>query len=178
MITRYEGKQVNLRRVTKKDAEDIARWAKDRLISRYMYIPYPYGLQDAYDFIRLDQKWWRGHSNRNFGLEHPETGKIIGMIGLMHLNARDRNGEIGYWLAKPHWGNGIMPEACRLCLKFAFQELKLKRVYAHTRLENKPSQRVLEKLGFTLEGRLRKASFQQNRYHDVFLFSMVREEFK
>ncbi len=178
MITRYEGKLVNLRRVTKSDAKDIARGAKDRLVSRYMYIPYPYGLQDAYDFIKLDQKWWRGKSNRNFGLEHPETGRIMGMIGLMNLSARDRSGEIGYWLARPYWGYGIMPEACRLCLKFAFKELKLKRVYAHTRLENEPSQRVLEKLGFSKEGCLRKAAFQRNRYHDLFLFGLVREEFK
>jgi len=177
MVSRINGTQVNLRRIRGIDAPDICRLARDREISRFTFIPRPYTLENAEQFIKLTQKHWRSKRAYRFGIEDPKTGRIIGMIGLEVINYRHKNVEIGYWLGKPYWGRGLMTEAVRLVLRVCFRELKLKRVCAHVFPQNTSSMRLLDRCGFTPEGRLRKVMLRRKRWQDAFVYSMLREEY-
>jgi RimJ/RimL family protein N-acetyltransferase len=66
------------------------------------------------------------------------------------------NAEIGCWLWKNFWGQGLAQEAIELMLNFAFKDLKLKRIWAKVVHLNKRSQILLRRTGFKYEGRLRK----------------------
>ena len=96
-------------------------------------------------------------------LSRPETyavcgkdGKIIGSIGL-HLKGstdmtdRDDECELGYWLGKPFWGQGLIPEAARELLRHAFEDLGMRTVWCGYYEGNEKSRKVQEKLGFVYQ---------------------------
>jgi RimJ/RimL family protein N-acetyltransferase len=172
------GKEIILRLIHKSDAASIYRHARDKDIGRYTFIPYPYRIEDAYKFIRDTHKWRRKGTVLTFGIEHKETGEIIGMISLMHIDRINRNGEVGYWLGKKFWGKGFTLEAVQLICRHGFKKMKMVRIYARVLHPNIASARVLEKAGFRYEGRLRKTTFRYRRWLDDLRYGILKEEFK
>lgn len=85
-----------------------------------------------------------------------KDGKPIGSIGL-HLNGstdmtdRDDECELGYWIAKPFWGQGMIPEAARELLRYAFEQLGMRAVWCGYYEGNNKSRKVQEKLGFVYQ---------------------------
>ena len=79
-----------------------------------------------------------------------ENGKPIGSIGLHRndLAEADDEYELGYWIGKPFWGQGLIPEASREMLRYAFEELGMSRIWCGYYDGNEKSRRVQEKLGF------------------------------
>ena len=81
--------------------------------------------------------------------------------------------ELGYWLAEPFWGRGIMTQAVKIITAFAFSELNVLRVFAEPYTTNPTSARVLEKAGFVREGILRANVFKDGKVLDQYLYSFV-----
>ena len=77
-------------------------------------------------------------------------GEFVGVCKLKEVTPEQ--GELGYWIGVPFWGKGKATRAAEYVLQFAFLELKLNSVVAHTMAENPASARVLEKLGFEFTG--------------------------
>ena len=82
--------------------------------------------------------------------------------------------EIGYWLAEPFWSRGIMTLAARAMTDYALAEFNLVRMYATVFDWNPASTRVLEKAGYSLEGRLRKSAVKDGKLVDQLLYAIVR----
>ena len=102
--------------------------------------------------------------------------RLIGTCGFNVWRQSNNSAEIGYDLARPHWGQGLMTEALGVLLRFGFERMDLNRVEADVTVGNDGSARVLEKLGFQEEGVLRQRGFWKGDYHDLRLFSLLREE--
>ncbi|WP_070967375.1 GNAT family N-acetyltransferase [Vibrio sonorensis] len=86
-----------------------------------------------------------------WAVEERSSGQFIGFVGL-HGQEEEQIPctpmvEIGWRLAREHWGKGYAPEAAKAALKYAFDSLGESRIYAFTSLLNLPSQRVMEKIG-------------------------------
>lgn len=93
-------------------------------------------------------------------LSAPETyavclknGRPIGSVGLKlkgytDMTDRDDECELGYWIGKPFWGQGLIPEACHELLRYAFEVLHMRAVWCGYYEGNEKSRRVQEKLGF------------------------------
>lgn len=93
-------------------------------------------------------------------LSAPETyavclknGEAIGSVGLKlkgytDLTDREDECELGYWIGKPFWGQGLIPEAAGELLRHAFEELNMRAVWCGYYEGNEKSRRVQEKLGF------------------------------
>lgn len=85
-----------------------------------------------------------------------KNGKAVGSIGL-HLNGstdmteRDDECELGYWIGKPFWGQGLIPEAARALLRYAFGTLGMRAVWCGYYDGNEKSRKVQEKLGFVYQ---------------------------
>lgn len=77
-----------------------------------------------------------------------EKGKPIGSIGFHHNDLYPEECELGYWIGKPFWGQGLVPEASRELIRYAFEELGMKRIWCAYYDGNVKSLRVQEKLGF------------------------------
>mgnify|MGYP000044274274 FL=1 len=82
------------------------------------------------------------------------TGKPVGSCGIMFSNGLHsaemgaEEGEIGYWIGKPFWGQGLIPEAVMALLHRSFDELKLNAVWCGCYEGNDKSRRICEKYGF------------------------------
>ena len=84
--------------------------------------------------------------------------------------------EIGYWLGEAHWGRGLAPEALRLATDYAFAEFNFVRLQAGVLDWNPRSRRVLEKVGYRLEGRLVKAVVKDGAIIDRWLYARLRDD--
>ena len=82
-----------------------------------------------------------------------ENGKPIGSIGFHRndLAEDDDEYELGYWIGKPYWGQGLIPEAAREMLRYAFEDLNMNRIWCGYYDGNEKSRRVQEKLGFVYQ---------------------------
>ncbi|PON73924.1 FkbH domain containing protein [Parasponia andersonii] len=85
---------------------------------------------------------------------------------------------IGYGVAPKYWGQGVATQALKIAVPQVFKDLpELVRVEAFVHIENKASQRVLEKIGFQKEGLLRKYTFLKGRLIDFFVYSFLSTDF-
>ncbi|MEM4703275.1 MAG: GNAT family N-acetyltransferase [Candidatus Pacearchaeota archaeon] len=163
-----------LRRFKRRDQESLRRNINDKKIARNtLTIPHPYKKKDA--------RYWINHNLRLYKFKKPKeinwvidiNGEVAGSVGLAKIDRINKNAEIGFWLAKKYWNQGIMTRAVRQIIKFGFKKLKLKRIYAYVFVFNKASQKVLEKTGFKLEGKLQKHVLKNGRYYDDLVYSKI-----
>ncbi len=102
----------------------------------------------------------------------------IGTLGYYKWNrSRSYQAEMGYDLAKEHWGKGIMTEAMEAVVNFGFRRMKLNRIEVYIMPRNKRSIRMIKRLGFKREGLLRQRYFDEfGNFTDDILFSMLRDD--
>jgi RimJ/RimL family protein N-acetyltransferase len=95
---------------------------------------------------------------------------------VLHGDVERVSAEIGYWLAEPLWGRGIMTEALAAVTTHAIRQHGLTRVYAVPYEWNAASFCVLEKAGYVREARLRRSAIKDGRVIDQLLDACVVEE--
>ncbi|MCL1788297.1 MAG: GNAT family N-acetyltransferase [Defluviitaleaceae bacterium] len=119
----------------------------------------------------------QGDKHIRLGIFLPD-GTVIGDIALQDLDWKNRSCTLGYGLSKlAYRGKGYATDAAKTLLKYGFHHLGLERISATTQESNIGSQRVLEKCGFTLEGRERQADYFAGRRHDRLIYGLLVEEF-
>ena len=84
--------------------------------------------------------------------------------------------ELGYWVGKPFWNQGIATEAARSIIHFGFSELGLNRISAQHFVRNPSSGKVMLKLGMAHEGTLRQAVTKWGKYEDLHAYGLLRDE--
>jgi ribosomal-protein-alanine N-acetyltransferase len=154
------------------DAPSIARYANNRKIWINLRdaFPHPYGINNAIEFISmvLSQK---PETIFTIEVESEASGAIGFRLG---KDVERISAEIGYWLAEPLWGQGIMTEVLNAVTQYALDHFKLERVFALPFAWNSASFRVLEKCGYQLEGRMRKSSIKDGKVIDQLLYAYVK----
>jgi len=110
----------------------------------------------------------------NFGVYY--SGKLIGKVQLSNLvYGGFRSATLGYALHKDFEGKGLMNDALRTAIRYAFEELMLHRIEASTLLDNYKSQNVLKRLGFKLIGTNEKYLYINGKWQDHYTFSLISE---
>jgi ribosomal-protein-alanine N-acetyltransferase len=131
--------------------------------------PHPYLEDSARAFLEIVD---RQNPTTFFAIATQE--EAIGAIGIVPGRDVHRlTAEMGYWLAEPYWGKGWMTEAVARFTGYAFEQFGLRRIYAEPYATNTASCRVLEKAGYTLEGRLRSSVIKDGQILDQFLYSRI-----
>lgn len=133
--------------------------------------PHPYTPADAAHFITQVAA-----DERALILAIEYDGAPVGSIGVHPFDDVYRHtGEIGYWLAEPFWGKGIVPAAVRALLPVAFDRFSLQRLQAGVFSTNTASMRVLEKCGFVREAVHHRAVFKLGQFLDEMLYVRLRD---
>lgn len=110
---RLQARRLVLREFTRGDTPEVRQLAGAREIARMtLLIPYPYEDGMAEEWIASLRPSYEAGEHVTFAVVLREGGELIGSIG-MNLNARDNNGELGYWIGVPYWGCGYCTEAAR-----------------------------------------------------------------
>lgn len=97
---------------------------------------------------------------------------IIGTIGL-EISIDDHRGELGYWLGRAYWSQGLASEAAAAVIDYGLDHLALNKITAHCLATNYASRRVLEKVGFKQEGHQRDHIRHWGRYHDLISWGLL-----
>lgn len=148
-------RRVTLRPWTDDDAAWIARASRDPLVPRFTTVPADNTEARVRGRILAHAALLaRGELVELLGVE-TTTGRLIGPVGLHHVEWTHRTAEVGYWTAHEARGRGLTTAAVRLICAWAFGPLGLDRVELRAHVDNPASQRVAEKVGFTREGILR-----------------------
>lgn len=173
---KIEGSKINLRNLDKLDAASITEHIQDKEISEFTYIPHPYSLKDAYEFINHTAQVNDDKSGFHLGIEKKENNQIIGGIGLNTISHTHKKAELGYWISKIFWNKGYVTEAINLMVSYCFTKFDLVRIHAYVRPGNPASIKALEKCSFKEEGLLRKHQFQNGDHRDFYIYSILKEE--
>ena len=131
---------------------------------------------DLVSFIRSALEQFAGNSAVVSGIWGPEG--FAGVVGMHKIDKLNHSTELGYWLSRAHRGQGVMTDACRKVITYAFDELELHRVQIRCGVRNTKSCAVPERLGFTFEGTLREAQHLNGCYEDLRLYSMLAQDWK
>ncbi len=144
-----ETQRLLLRPWTLSDAEDLYTWAKDPDVGPIAgWAPHK-NVEESRAIIKNVL-----NGAECYALCLKATGRAIGCIelrlnGHTDMTEKDNECELGYWLGKPFWGNGYMPEAAREIIRHAFEELSMSVIWCGYYDGNEKSKRVQEKCDFT-----------------------------
>jgi len=153
----------------------IEHLREKEIYDRTLRIPYPYTAADAEEWLGIVAKATQQQGRAVHWAIRNGEDFLIGGVGFDGLQlGKSHRAEIGYWLAKPFWGQGIMPAVVRRVCQYAFEEFGLVKITAHVFATNPASGRVLEKCGFVQEGFLRKHYLKDGQYLDARLHALVR----
>ena len=160
------------------DAPEVQRLAGDWAIAdTTLNIPHPYLDGMAETWINTHAEATRKAHSITLAITRQSDSALLGAISLMSISKRHQ-AELGYWIGKPYWGQGICTEAAQAVLAYAFNELALIRVYARHLARNPASGRVMQKLNMQYEGRLRQHSKKWEHYEDCVLYGLLKNEWQ
>ena len=174
MILRTGVDGLTLRRWRTADIDPLVRYANNwnvwiNLKDRF---PHPYTEAEARAWIAHCEA--RTGEPTSFAIDW--QGEAIGGAGLEPMTDVLRlTATVGYWLGEPFWGRGFATQALRAISAYAFSTFDLHRLEATVFEWNQASARVLEKAGYSLEGRLRHRIIKDGRIADTLLYARLRE---
>ena len=174
-----ETQRLLLRPLTPDDAATVARLAGKREIAHTtISIPHPYSEDQS-------REWITAHAGQSatckeivFGVVTRDDAQLIGAVGLRELDTEHSQAELGFWIAVQAWGKGYATEATGRVIRYAFEELKINRVYAHYMVRNPASGKVLENLGLRREGLLRQRVRKWGVFEDVLLMAILHDDWR
>lgn len=170
------GTRVLLRDFRTEDTEDVFRYASDPQVTRHAgWIPHRSRYESmAYIQRCLDRNW----GPITFAVQSLAEGRVIGVVDIRVVSRFWSVGEIGYTLARSHWGQGFNVEAGTLLLGFGFEHLGLRRIQAVCDVVNRRSYRTMEKLGMRRERIVTGVCNQRGERVDRVVYSILRREWR
>jgi ribosomal-protein-alanine N-acetyltransferase len=135
-------------------------------------------MAEASKLLAHIQDGFRRRALFQWGVARRADDRVIGTCTLFHPDPDNRRAELGYALAREHWGNGYMQEALTALFNYAFGELNLHRLEADVDPRNASSIRTLEKLGFRQEGCLRERWLVGGSIQDSLFYGLLGSEWK
>jgi ribosomal-protein-alanine N-acetyltransferase len=142
-----ETERLLLRPWSVEDADSLFEYAKDPRVGPIAGWPIHTSVKNSREIIETVLS-----AEGTFAVCRKEDGRAIGSIGLMigegsNIGLKDDEAEIGYWIGVPFWGQGMIPEAVRELMRYAFEELHMKKLWGGYFDGNDKSKRVQEKCG-------------------------------
>jgi len=124
---------------------------------------------------RSVSRWAAGDLSK-WGIALRSEDQIVGTCGFNEWSRAHHWAELAFDLAPAHWGTGLMRQAVAAVLQWAYGKDLVDRVHAYVRVDNRRSQRFLERSGFAREGRLRSYRVCRGQPHDFYVYSLLRSD--
>ena len=178
--TELIGPRVLLRPFRSQDAPAFLEAIEESRAHLEPWLPWVRGvrsLADARADLTKVRSRWRARVDLAVGIFHRETGRLLGGSGLHRIDWTLRVFEIGYWVRATEEGRGYVAEAVQLLTRLAFERLQAARVEIRMDPRNIRSRRVASRLGFVLEGTLRRsAAGPAGRPADREVFALIPDD--
>jgi len=155
------------------DAAALLEILSDHETVRYWGRPAMSRLEEAEAYTQENLDWMAQGHCLYWGLEEAGSGKMIGTCALLRMDLSNRRAEVGYLLHRSYWRKGIMTEALKRVIQYAFEELRLHRLEADTDPENLSSIQLLERFGFQHEGLFRDRWYVHGKWSDSLMLGLI-----
>jgi ribosomal-protein-serine acetyltransferase len=152
------------------EAVDGSRWHLERWLP---WVPFNATPEASLRYAEASALDWDAGRAVRFAIRDRATRALLGVVGLdacIHLH---RSCELGYWLRLEATGRGLMTEAAKACVDFAFGRMGIHRIRCAAATDNAPSLRVISRLAFRFEGIARQAEWVGSRWLDHALFAKL-----
>jgi ribosomal-protein-serine acetyltransferase len=170
---------LRLRDPTLADAEELFAVidANRNYLARWL----PWALQVK--TVEDERNWIRarrapGAEDAEMALLIVASGAIAGGLGISGLASPNRAAEIGYWLAEPLQGRGLVTRCCRAAMEYSFEARRMNRLQIRAAVDNTRSRAIPERLGFVFEGIQRQAVLVNGAFQDLAVYSMLASEWQ
>jgi ribosomal-protein-alanine N-acetyltransferase len=171
-----ESERLVLREITAADADALfAIFSDEETMQYWSCRPYTSVVQ-ARKLIENLAETVRQETGIHWAITLRGENRLIGRCGYNEWRKQHRRGEISYIVARHTWGKGIAREALQVMLDYGFKEMNLHSVEAGVTPGNDGSTRMLERLGFCLEGHLRESYFAEDRFVDSLIYSLLHRD--
>jgi len=170
---------LSLRLLKEEDAEELfLRNDKNRqhLRNWMPWVDDTKTVADTLDFIRRTSK--AAAEGNEFTYAIVLDKKLVGVVGFNRIEKNNRCATIGYWLAKPQTGKGLMTAAVKALINEGFRQLPLNRIEARVATKNYASQAVCDRAGSKKEGVLRQGEWLYDHYVDLTVNSILKSEWE
>lgn len=147
---------------------------RDQLREWLFWVDNTTSLEDSQRFLKESNLFNRGGQRLTSFIYYKD--QLVGSVGLVQIDKKNRKAELGYWLSSEVQGQGIMTRACQHLIRYAFKQLSLHRMEMRIATANHPSIAVAERLGFTYEGLQREALLINGMFHDVAWYGLINVE--
>lgn len=170
--------QIALTEFREEDKSNLVRYLNDPVIyQNTLTIPSPYTEADAGKWFETTRSNQEKYGRRtNWAIRHQEAGLIGGIGRMVHTGLDGHRDEIGYWLAAPFRGQGIMSAVIGHLTEYLFATSPLVRIEAWVYAHNPASARALKKVGFQQEGFARKFAKKDGQFIDAILLAKIKSE--
>ena len=170
-----EGKNVVLTLLKDEDAEWLWKNVNDRRVMRWIGSYGIYSIEEEKEFVKRAY-----NKDKPRFLIMDKKGNRVGVCGVNEFDTINMNMEVGIWIAPEFHGRGYGTEAAKLLVDLLFEEYPINKLYAELNANNVASRRVLEKLGFKREARLRKHIWDRNGrgFVDKYIYGLLRKEWE
>lgn len=178
ILTQLETERLILRCFQPEDALPMHELLSDPDVSGTLIDHLPtFTLKDAE--LLAERSTEAAHSGEAylFAVIRKSNDTLVGSINLK-LTPDQPRAELAYWFGRPYWWQGYATEAARHMVQFAFETLKLHRLYAYCLTRNTAAAHVLEKVGLQYEGTHRQRVVKQNVPEDVAFYGMIKPDYQ
>lgn len=173
MFPNLETKRLVLREIKLQDAEQIYQVFSNDEVTKYYGMKTFEKLEQAEKVIEAFAISFKEKRGIRWGIEIKGEAGLIGTIGFNLWSPAHRRAEVGYEVHPDFWRTGYTSEALKKIVEYGFQEMELTRIGAVVFLENEASNQLLLKQGFEKEGQLKNYMYQNNKPHDVTMYSKI-----
>ncbi len=171
-----ETRRLVLRPFQTSDAATLQTLINDKEIAantRSIEYPYPDGA--GLKWIEQHPKMWLDGKSAIFAVCLKPDDQLTGAIGL-EIEPENEHAELGYWLGRKFWNQGITTEAAAAVVRFGFQTLALHKIHAHHLTRNPASGRILQKIGMVQEGLFRSHIKKWGTFEDVVFYGILKTD--
>ena len=173
-----ETEKLVLRRFNRDDISDMFdNWCSDSNVTRFLTWPTHKNQGSTEKVLNLWLDEYRSINVYNWCIELKENGQAIGNISVVSIDENVESVEIGYCIGKEYWNKGIVTEAFLGIIKFLFEKVDVKRIFARHDTSNPSSGAVMKKCGLKFEGINRKAGKNNSGICDMAVYSILKEEY-
>ena len=174
---KLETERLNLIEIRQSHLNDYYMLFSDERVAKYYNIVPFKEEKEAQKYLDWFANQFKEKLGIRWGIVLKGEENMVGTLGFNNFQ-KEHRANIGYDLQFNFWNKGIITEALREVIKFGFNELEINRIEAEVMQDNIASERVLVKLGFKMEGVLRDWMYWNEKYYNMTMFSLLRNEYK
>lgn len=175
-INTLETERTILREVNEGDVEEIYEIFSNPNVAKYDWFHPIKNKEEALKFIERYKEEFEEQEEITWGIALKENNKLIGICCLGDFDVNARRAEIGYDLIESHWNKGYATEAIKKIVEFGLKEMNLNRIEAFITPGNDSSVRVLEKVGFKIEGIVRERDLIKGKLEDGIIMGILKRD--